>query len=135
MPHLRAEATNAHGRWGEGMGMLGINWTTVFEPNLVDVLVISYTYQAGGDLSENLCPQVGHLSIFLEAVDIVPFSTFHYKIYLVASTSQKINGCYERHNSRWKNWPFHIAWEKWRAKKIPFKIVRKCNLLLVRQQG
>lgn len=83
--------------------MLGINGTIVFEPNLVDVPVISYTYLAGGDLSENLCPQVGHLSIFLEAVDIVPFSTFHYKIYLFASSSQKINGCYESHNSRWKN--------------------------------
>ena len=73
----------------EGMGMLGINWTIVFEPNLVDVPVISYTYLAGGDLSENFCPQVGHLSIFLEAVDIIPFSTFHYKIYLFASSSQK----------------------------------------------
>ena len=31
----------------------------------------------GGDLSENLQPGVGHLSIFLEAVKVVPFSIFH----------------------------------------------------------
>ena len=28
-----------------------------------------------GDLSENLCPGVGHLSILLEAVKVVPFSS------------------------------------------------------------
>ena len=31
----------------------------------------------GGYLSENLCPGVGHFSIFLEAVNVVPFSIFH----------------------------------------------------------
>ena len=31
----------------------------------------------GGDLSQNLCPGVGHLSILLDAVTVVPFSIFH----------------------------------------------------------
>ena len=40
---------------------------------------ICYLVGPGGrDLSENLCPgRVGHLSIFLEAVNAVPFSIFH----------------------------------------------------------
>ena len=33
----------------------------------------------------HLCPQVGHLPILLEAVKVVPFPTFHYKIYPLAS--------------------------------------------------
>ena len=33
-----------------------------------------------GNLSENLCPGVGHLSSLLEAVNIVPLSIFHLKI-------------------------------------------------------
>ena len=33
----------------------------------------------------HVCPQVGHLPILLEAVKVVPFPTFHYKIYLLAS--------------------------------------------------
>ena len=38
---------------------------------------------SGGDMSENLRPWVGHLSILLKAVKIVPFSKFHFKkIYL-----------------------------------------------------
>ena len=31
----------------------------------------------GGELSENLCPGVGHLSILLDAVNVVLFSIFH----------------------------------------------------------
>ena len=31
----------------------------------------------GGDLSENLCPGVGRLSVLLEAVNVAPFSIFH----------------------------------------------------------
>ena len=34
---------------------------------------------AVGNLSENLSPGVGHLSILLEVVNIVPFSIFHSK--------------------------------------------------------
>ena len=34
---------------------------------------------SGGDLSEPLFPGVGHLSILLEEVDVVPFSIFHSK--------------------------------------------------------
>ena len=34
-----------------------------------------------GDMSENLRPWVGHLSILLKAVNIVPFSIFHLKKY------------------------------------------------------
>ena len=34
----------------------------------------------GEDLSENLCPGVGHFSIFLEEVNVVPFPIFHLKI-------------------------------------------------------
>ena len=34
----------------------------------------------GEDLSENLCPGVGYLSILLEDVNVVPFSTLHLKI-------------------------------------------------------
>ena len=37
---------------------------------------------AVGDLSENLCPRVGHLSILPEVVYILPFSIFHLKICL-----------------------------------------------------
>ena len=33
----------------------------------------------GGELSENLCPGVGHLSILLDAVNVVLFSIFHLK--------------------------------------------------------
>ena len=36
----------------------------------------------GGDLSENHFPGLVHLSILLEAVNVVPFSIFHQKIYL-----------------------------------------------------
>ena len=36
----------------------------------------------GGDLSENHFPGLAHLSILLEAVNVVPFSIFHQKIYL-----------------------------------------------------
>ena len=35
-----------------------------------------------GNLSENLCPEVGHLSILLEEVNIVHFSIFQLKIRL-----------------------------------------------------
>ena len=35
-----------------------------------------------GNLSENLCPEVGHLSIILEEVNIVHFSIFQLKIRL-----------------------------------------------------
>ena len=35
----------------------------------------------GEDLSENLCPGVGYLSILLEDVNVVPFSTLHLKIW------------------------------------------------------
>ena len=35
------------------------------------------------NLSENLCPGVGHLAILLEAVNVVPFSIFHQKICLL----------------------------------------------------
>ena len=35
---------------------------------------------AVGNLSENLCLEVAHLSILLEEVNIVPFSIFHLKI-------------------------------------------------------
>ena len=37
---------------------------------------------AVGNLSENLCPGVGHFPILLEWVNIVPFSIFHLKICL-----------------------------------------------------
>ena len=37
---------------------------------------------AVGDLSENLCPRVGHSSILPEVVYILPFSIFHLKICL-----------------------------------------------------
>ena len=33
-----------------------------------------------GNLSENLCPEVVHLSIVLEEVNIAPLSIFHFKI-------------------------------------------------------
>ena len=36
----------------------------------------------GGELSENLCPGVGHLSILLDAVNVVLFSIFHFKKYV-----------------------------------------------------
>ena len=32
-----------------------------------------------GNLSKNLCPGVGHLSVLLELVNIIPFSIFHLK--------------------------------------------------------
>ena len=41
---------------------------------------VTLSVPAVGNLSENLCPGVGHLSILLEAVNIVPFSIFHLKI-------------------------------------------------------
>ena len=34
---------------------------------------------SGGELSENLCPGVGNLSILLDAVNVVLFSIFHLK--------------------------------------------------------
>ena len=37
---------------------------------------------AEGNLSETLCPGMGHLSILLEAVNVIPFSMFHLQIYL-----------------------------------------------------
>ena len=36
----------------------------------------------GGELSENLCPGVRHLSILLDAVNVVLFSIFHLKKYV-----------------------------------------------------
>ena len=40
---------------------------------------VTWSVPAVGDLSENLCPGVGHLSILLEAVNnnVVPFSIFN----------------------------------------------------------
>ena len=37
---------------------------------------------AVGNLSQNFCPGVGHLSILLEAFNDVPFLIFHLKICL-----------------------------------------------------
>ena len=40
---------------------------------------VTWSVPAVGDLSENLCPGVGHLSVLLEAVNnnVVPFSIFN----------------------------------------------------------
>ena len=35
-----------------------------------------------GNLSDSLCPGMGHLSILLEAVKVIPFSIFHLQICL-----------------------------------------------------
>ena len=39
-------------------------------------------FPAVGNLSQNFCPGVGHLSILLEALNVVPFLIFHLKICL-----------------------------------------------------
>ena len=38
-----------------------------------------------GNLSENLCLGVGHLSILLEVIDIAPFSKYHLKFVYLGS--------------------------------------------------
>ena len=50
---------------------LGICWAFVMLPGI-----------GGGELSENLCPGLGHLSILLDAVNVVIFSIFHLKKYI-----------------------------------------------------
>ena len=49
-------------------------------PHLSGILAfVTWSVPAVGDLSENLCPGVGHLSVLLEAVNnnVVPFSIFN----------------------------------------------------------
>ena len=52
-------------------------------PGICQVFVILMVL-AVGNLLENLCrkPRVEHLSILLEAVNIIPFSIFHLKLCL-----------------------------------------------------
>ena len=51
-------------------------------PGLCQALV-TLSVLTVGNLSENLCLGVGHLSILLEAVNLVPFSIVHLKIRLI----------------------------------------------------
>ena len=61
VPHF-PQSPPRRGRGGGGGHLLGICHLVSF---------------GGGDLSENLCPGVGHLSILLEAVNTIPFSILH----------------------------------------------------------
>ena len=44
----------------------------------------------GGELSENLCPGVGHLSILLDAANVVLFSIFHLKKYVYLNNFKEV---------------------------------------------
>ena len=48
-------------------------------PGLCQALV-TLSVLAVGNLSENLCPGVGHLSSLIESINFVPFSIVHLKI-------------------------------------------------------
>ena len=44
----------------------------------------------GEELSENLCPGMGHLSILLDAVNVVLFSIFHLKKYVYLNNFKEV---------------------------------------------
>ena len=46
---------------------------------------VIFSVLAVGNLSENLCLGVGHLSILLEVIDIAPFSKYHLKFVYLGS--------------------------------------------------
>ena len=60
----------------------GLLWLSQFQACASPREFVILSVPAVGNLSSNLCPGVGHLPILLEAVSIVLFSIFHFKICL-----------------------------------------------------
>ena len=59
-----------------------VNSKRVHSPRGICRAFVILSVPTVGNLSESLCPGMGHLSILLQAVNIIPFSICHLKICL-----------------------------------------------------